>query len=120
MKALNGVTSDRSDPATIRTLLLGVSASNQSLDLTGLKGVGKKSEVEQVRTRRWRVSACRVASVPAKPKPNCDAPRLRAPQRLGSQTNTESYQAFPILVPLENVTIPLDFDPDFGPARHPG
>ena len=53
VKALNGVKSDRSDPATIRTLLLGVSASNQSLDLTGLKGVGKKSEVEQVRTRRY-------------------------------------------------------------------
>ena len=56
-------------------------------------------------------------------KPSCDAPRLRAPQRLETQlaeTNAESYQAFPILVPLENVAIPLDFDPDFGPARHLG
>ena len=37
-----------------------------------------------------------------------------------AETNAESYQAFPILVPLENVAIPLDFDPDFGPARHLG
>ena len=44
---VNGVTSERSTTATLRTLLLGVGANNQLIDLTGLRGVGKKSIVEQ-------------------------------------------------------------------------
>ena len=82
-----GVTSERSTTATLRTLLRGVGANNQSIDLTGLKGVGKKSIVEQ----RMKNAADELVEV--------------------------TYESFPIVVPLDNLTIPLDFDLQFGPIK---
>ena len=82
-----GITSERSTTATLRTLLRGVGANNQSIDLTGLKGVGKKSIVEQ----RMKNAADELVEV--------------------------TYESFPIVVPLDNLTIPLDFDPQFGPIK---
>ena len=80
-----GITSERSTTATLRTLLRGVGANNQSIDLTGLKGVGKKSIVEQ----RMKNAADELIEV--------------------------TYESFPIVVPLDDLTIP----PRLRPAVRP-